>query len=114
MVAMMFGSADDRAWWQAGRMPIAMTVFWGLPIWASHSLITSAARRPGRWARDGEHRCGDARRILDGRLADGEIDTGSYRRLRDEVSSGEGRRPAGQRARPMTAVAAGTVRACGR
>jgi hypothetical protein len=114
MVAMMFGCADDRAWRQAGRMPIAMTVFWGLPIWASYSPITAAARRPGRWAGDRERRCGDAGRILDGRLADGEIDTGAYRRLRDEVSSGEGRRPAGQRARPITAVAVGIVRACGR
>ncbi|HXZ72544.1 MAG TPA: hypothetical protein VEH31_16970 [Streptosporangiaceae bacterium] len=111
---MMFGRADDRAWWQAGRMPLAMIVFWGLPIWASYSLITGAARQPGRWARDGEHRCGDARRVLNGRSAAGEIGTGAYRRLRDEVSSGDGRRPAGQRARPTTSVAADTVRACGR
>ena len=37
---MMFGYADDRALWQAGPVPIAMTAFWGLPIWAIYFLIT--------------------------------------------------------------------------
>jgi hypothetical protein len=46
---MMFGYADDRARWQAGLMPVAMTTFWGLPIWAIYSLSTCAARRPGPW-----------------------------------------------------------------
>ncbi len=43
---MMFGYADDRAWWQAGLMSIGMTVFWGLPIWVICSLIPRTARGP--------------------------------------------------------------------
>jgi hypothetical protein len=77
MVAMMSGYADDRAWWQAGLMCIAMTVFWGLLAWASYSLSTGVTRRSGPWTRDAEHRRGDARRIPDERLARGEPGTGA-------------------------------------
>jgi uncharacterized membrane protein len=41
------------------------------------------------------HSGDNARRILDERLARGEIDTEEYRRLRDVLASGEGRSPAG-------------------
>jgi hypothetical protein len=92
---MMFGYGDDRAWWQAGPVPSPMTAFWGLPVWAAYSLTTGATRWPGPWARDGEHRCDGARRILGGRLAHGETGTGAYWRLGDELSAGDGRRPAG-------------------
>jgi hypothetical protein len=99
MVAMMFGYAGDRAWWQAGLVPVTMTAFWGPPIPAVYSVITGLTRRPGPSNRDREHRGGGARRILGGPLAHGETSTGAYRRLGDELS------PA------TTAVAVGTVTA---
>ena len=44
---MRFGYAGDRAWWQAGPMPIAITASWDLPIWAIHPVITGVTRRHG-------------------------------------------------------------------
>jgi uncharacterized membrane protein len=73
MVAMMF--------WQAALMWAAMMAFWGLVIWVVYAMI-AAARKPG-----GEHSGGDARRIVDERLARGEIDAAEYRRLRDLIAS---------------------------
>jgi putative membrane protein len=72
-----------------------MIAFWGLLIWAVYALITSATRRTGSQARGEERHGDDARRILDERLARGEIDAEEYRRLRDVLASGEGRSPAG-------------------
>jgi hypothetical protein len=106
----MFGYADGRAWWQAGLMPNARTASWGLPIWAICSLITGVTRRPGPWTQDTEHRCDDARRILDERLPHGDIGTGAYLQRRDDLSWSGGRRPAGSGRHPRTAVAAATVR----
>ena len=92
---MMFWYGGGWAWWQAGLMWVAMIAFWGLVIWAIYALVTGATRRPGSRGRGGEPRGGDARRILDERLARGEIDTGDYRRLRDVLGSRENRSPAG-------------------
>ena len=55
-------------------MWVGMIAFWGLLIWAVYALITSATRRPGSQARGEERHGDDARRILDERLARGEID----------------------------------------
>ena len=88
---MMFWNGGTWAWWQASLMWIAMIVFWGLLIWLVYTLITAATRRPGA----PEHGGGDARRILDERLARGEIDTEEYQRLRDIIDGGAGRSPAG-------------------
>ena len=63
----------------------------GLLIWAIYALVTSATRRTGPGPQDGEQRGDDARRILDERLARGEIDTEEYRRLRDALASGQDR-----------------------
>jgi putative membrane protein len=63
-----------------------MAAFWGLLIWAAYALITRITRRPGAGPAGD-----DARRILDGRLARGEIDADEYHRLRDTVT-GEGDR----------------------
>ncbi len=79
------------AWWQAGLMWVGMIAFWGLLIWAIYYLVTGAIRRPGPGAGDGEPHGGDARRILDARLARGEIDADEYQRLRDVLASGESR-----------------------
>jgi len=79
---MMFWYGGHWAFWQAGVMWAGMTVFWGLLIWGTYVMIRSANRRPG----SNEH-ADDARRILDERLARGEIDAEEYRRLRDMISS---------------------------
>ena len=102
MVAMMFGYADDRAWWQAGPMPVATTAFWSLPIRAIYSVITGVTRRPGRWAR--ERALLRRRAAHPGRrLAHGEIGTDAYRQLGDELSRGRPppcrQRPTGDRRR---------------
>ena len=90
---MMFWYGGGWAWWQAGLMWVAMIAFWALLIWAAYTLVTGATRRPGQPG-PGEQR-GEARRILDERLARGEIDAEEYQRLRDLLDGGAGRRPAG-------------------
>jgi putative membrane protein len=99
MVVMMFWNGG-WPFWEVALMWVGMIAFWGLLIWAAYALIISAARRPGPQTpggkhRGAEHRSEDARHILDERLARGEIDTDEYRRLRDELASGEDRSPAG-------------------
>jgi putative membrane protein len=91
MVEMMFWYGGGWPFWEVGLMWAGMIVFWGLLIWAVYALVTSATRRRGPEASDEEHRGDDARRILDQRLARGEIDTDEYRRLRDALASGEDR-----------------------
>jgi putative membrane protein len=92
---MMFWYGGGWAWWQAGLMWAGMIAFWGLLIWAAYALITGATRRPSPSPGGGEHRGDDPRRILDERLARGEIDADEYRRLRDVLASGDDRSPAG-------------------
>jgi len=83
MITMMSWYGSGWAWWQAGLMWAGMLVFWGLLIWAVYALVTNLTRKPGP-----EHRGDDARRILDGRLARGEIDVEEYHRLRDLIDTG--------------------------
>ncbi len=86
---MMFWYGGHWAFWEVGLMWAGMITFWGLLIWAVYALITTAARKLGQ-----EHRDEDARRILDERLARGEIDAEEYRRLRDLIGP-DRRAPAG-------------------
>lgn len=92
---MMFWYSGGWAWWQAGLMWVGMIAFWGLLIWAIYALVTGATRRTGSGPRNEEPRGDDARRILDERLARGEIDTDEYRRLRDVLASAGGRSSVG-------------------
>jgi putative membrane protein len=64
-------------WWGWLLGTIAMIAFWALIIWAIWYWIVTASRRPP----DHQQRDDDAKRILDERLARGEIDTDEYRRL---------------------------------
>lgn len=89
---MMFWYGAHWAFWQVSLMWVGMIVFWGLVIWAVYALVT-AARRPSRDRDEGGG--SDARRILDERLARGEIDEAEYRRLRDMIGSGGQHEPAG-------------------
>ncbi len=80
-------------WWGWLLMAIGMVAFWGLIIWGIWYFVTSMGRVP-----DHEHPPAGPRRILDERLARGEIDAEEYGRLReliksDEVSAGNGRNP---------------------
>lgn len=93
---MMFWYGGDWgwAWWQAGLMWLVMIAFWALLIWAVYALVTGVMRRGGGPGR-GERPPGDVRRILDERLARGEIDTEEYQRLRDVLDGASGRSTAG-------------------
>jgi len=69
------------AFWQMALMWAFTIAFWGLLIWAIYALITRVTRKPGA------DPAGDnSRRILDERLARGEIDADEYRRLRDAMA----------------------------
>ena len=87
---MMFWYGGHWAFWEVGLMWIGMLAFSGLLIWAVYALVMNATRTPPR-DDDG----GEARRILDQRLARGEIDSEEYRRLRDLIGSGDHQAPAG-------------------
>ena len=91
---MMFWYGGGWAWWQAGLMWLAMIAFWALLIWAVYALVAGITRRSGE-PESGGRQPGDARRILDERLARGEIDAEEYRRLRDILDGGTGRTTAG-------------------
>ena len=96
---MMFWNGGGWPFWEVALMWVGMIAFWGLLIWAVYALITNAVRRPDAQARDDEHGDDDALRILDARLARGEIDTDEYRRLRDVLQSGDDHSPAGRGSR---------------
>jgi putative membrane protein len=89
MVVMMFWYGGHWAFWQAGLMWAGMIAFWGLLIWGLYALITNATRKP----RDTDNG-NDAVRILDRRLARGEIDAAEYQRLRDLITTGDHQAPA--------------------
>jgi putative membrane protein len=95
MITMMFWHGSGWAWWQAGLMWLALTAFLALLIWAVYALVTGTTRRPGQGSPGGGRQPGDARRILDERLARGEIDTEEYGRLRDVLDGGTRRSTAG-------------------
>ncbi len=80
---MMFWFGGGWAWWQALLMWVGMIAFWGLIIWAIWFFVSGLVRGP-------QHPGGsdDPGRILDERLARGEIDAEEYRRLRDLIGAG--------------------------
>jgi putative membrane protein len=88
MMAMMLWYGGHWAFWQAGLMWIGMIAFWGLLIWGIYALISSS-RKP-----DSKERGGDVRRILDERLARGEITLEEHQRLIDAISGDRPRAPA--------------------
>jgi putative membrane protein len=62
---------------------VGMVASWSLIVWAIWSFVTGGNGQPERGQRRGE-----AERILDERLARGEIDADEYRRLRDVITTG--------------------------
>jgi putative membrane protein len=95
MVVMMFWNGGGWPFWEVALMWVGMIAFWALLIWAVYALIINTTRRPDAQVRGGEHSGDNAQRILDERLARGEIDADEYRRLRDVLASGDDRSPAG-------------------
>jgi putative membrane protein len=72
---------------------VVMVAFWGAIVWAIWYFVTKDAERP----EPGRHP-DDAKRILDERLARGEIDAEEYERLRDLMRSDGSRAANGHRA----------------
>lgn len=65
-------------WWGWFLGAVGMVVFWGLIIWGVWYLMSGSFRQMG-----GPPGSGGAKRILDERLARGEITPDEYRHLRD-------------------------------
>ena len=87
---MMYWGSNGVEWWGWLLMSLGMVAFWGLVIWAVWAFATGMARRP-----EGGSGAGDPKRILDARLARGEIDPEEYRHLREltegrDVHAGNG------------------------
>jgi putative membrane protein len=78
------------AFWQVALMWAGMIVFWAVLIWGLYAVLSRTTRSDQ--SRDEGDR---ARRILDERLARGELDVDEYRRLRDVMASANDDRPAG-------------------
>jgi putative membrane protein len=91
MIMMMIWNSG-WAWWQASLMWLAMIAFWALLIWLIYALVTGVTGRGRQPERDEERHGDDARRILDERLARGEIDIEEYQRLRDVIEGRAGSR----------------------
>ena len=94
---MMWYWSGGMHWWGWLLGSVGMIVFWGLIIWGVWYLVTGRAGQFG--SSRGET---DAKRILDERLARGEIDTDEYRRRLtviqgSDVRSGDGQSPVGTR-----------------
>ena len=86
---MMFWGGGGWAWWQAGLMWVGMIAFWALLVWAVYAVVKNITTRDAGQPEPGGRRQGaDPRRILDERLARGEINEADYRRLRDLLDSG--------------------------
>ena len=87
---MMWYWSGGMQWWGWLLGTIGMVAFWGLIIWAVWYFVTGANRQP-----DPDRTSpGDAKRILDERLARGEIDIDQYRVTRELIKTG-GARPDG-------------------
>ncbi len=87
---MMFWYGSHLLFWQAALMSLGMIIFWGLLIWGLYVLITGSSRH---FAIHHQSSDGDARQILDQRLARGEIDLDQYHWLSEALGYN---RPKGQ------------------
>ena len=72
-------------WWGWLLGTIGMVAFWGIVIWAIWYFVTAVTRRP----EERPQADSDPKRILDERLARGEIDAEEYRHLRDVLRGGD-------------------------
>jgi putative membrane protein len=79
---MMHWYGTGWSWWAASLMWVGMIAFWAVVIWGVCALIASSQRG------DEDGRTDDPRRILDGRLARGEIDPDEYHRRLEAMGTG--------------------------
>lgn len=79
---MMHWYANGWSWWQASLMGVGMIAFCAFALWALYAFVTSST------GHNAGERTDDPRRILDARLAHGEIDADEYRRRLDAMTTG--------------------------
>lgn len=84
---MMFGYGGSWPFWEVGLMWLGMIVILGLLVWGIYALVTSQPRKQSS---------DPAARILDERLARGEIDAAEYQHLKDVMMTArQGGSPSG-------------------
>jgi putative membrane protein len=95
MVVMMLGHGYGGGWsvWEMALMWIAMITFAGLLVWGIYALAGGSRRRSYELGEG----AGDPVRILDERLARGEIDADEYAQLREALASSSPQRRSGAR-----------------
>ena len=94
MDEMMFWYGDGGwAFWQVALMSVGMLAFWGLLIWAIYAIATGSGTRATR------DDSGQPARILDERLARGEIDADEYGRVKALLTVGGSKRRSGSAGR---------------
>ena len=79
---MMWYWGNGGHWWWMLMGVVVMVAFWGAIVWAIWYFVTNDAKKPEQGGRPD-----DAKRILDERLARGEIDADEYSRLREVMRS---------------------------
>ena len=92
---MMSGYGGGGGWSvpEIAFMWIVVTIFVGLLIWGTYALAGGSRRRSNELGEG----AGDPARILDERLARGEVDADEYAKLREALASSSTRRRAGAR-----------------
>lgn len=87
---MMFWYGGGWPVWAGILMGVAMLLFWGLLLWGLYVLATHVIRPVAA-----SSPAGQARRILDERLARGEIDAGQYRSMLELITAQPAGPPSG-------------------
>ena len=82
---MMWYGGSGVQWWGWLLMSVGTVAFWGLIVWAIWYLVASFTRQPER-----SQGSTDPKRILDERLARGEIDTEEYQRRLNALGGAPG------------------------
>ena len=79
---MMHWYGTGWSWWQVSLMGVGMMAFWVSVIWVLYDFVSGSRHRDADQATD------DPWRILDARLAHGEIDADEYHQRLNAMSTG--------------------------